>query len=264
MNEIIEEEINEKHPLIVQLEEYIENQETDEINETITKLEELIYYIKFKKDILTELQKNKINSVKYQEILKKIDDKYKEIKSKSNILNLNQNISESIKELKKLADEEIEEIDGFVKTYKDKLDNWLIIQRDFLEKIKRPTDDLDKISEILKNIDVFNKLGSLIYRTDDINIEEKENSSPQNLIEIDNKKHFQFNIDKLNEIKQYQENIINATSQFENLFDNYDEIRKIWSGGNSISNISVEDFKALKELKELEEVSELIQIKLGN
>lgn len=261
MNEIIEEEINEKHPLIVQLEEYIENQETDEINETITKLEELIYYIKFKKDILTELQKNNINCIKNAELLKNIDDKYIKIKSNSNILNLNQNISKSIKELKKLADEEIEDIDGFIKTYKDKLDSWLKIQRNFLEKIKRPIDDLDEISEILKNVDVFNKLGSLIYRMDDINIENKENSSPQNLIEIDNKKHFQFNVDKLNEIKQCQENIINETSQFENLFDNYDEIRKIWSEGNSISNISVKDFKALKELKE---VSELLQIKLGN
>ena len=67
-------------------------------------------------------------------------------------------------------------------------------------------------------------------------------------------------MEKLDEIKQYQENIINATSQFEDLFENYDEIKKIWSGGNSISSISVKDFQALKKIKE---ITELIQIKLG-
>ena len=83
MNENIENERNLTHPLIIQVEEYIKNQETNEINDTITDLEELMYYIKFKKGIITILQKNETNNIKNSEIEKKIGDLYTDIKDKS-------------------------------------------------------------------------------------------------------------------------------------------------------------------------------------
>lgn len=254
----------EKHQLITQLNKFVKNLEKDNINDIILDLEKKFLYVKSKRDLILELIKKKISSSELEnnEIVKNIEENYKEVKEFSNNLEKNENISTFIQELQTKTDNLIKLIDDFLTTQKSIVISWINKQKEFLEKLKKTTNDttkdIDTMKNVIENYDIFKKQDELLLKLQD---GAKTKKAEQDVItEIKIEDYIKYNKDGLTKINNCQENLINCVSEIEKKFENYDEIKKIWSDGNSISNISENDFKALKEL---EEVSELIKIKLG-
>lgn len=246
-----------EHRLITQLKKFVKNLEKDNINDIILDLEKKFLYVKFKRELILELIKknNSSSELENDEIVKNIEENYKKVKGLSNRIEKNVIF---IQDLQIKTDNLIKLIDDFLTTQKSIVMSWINKQKEFLEKLKKTTDnttkDIETMKNLIENYDIFKKLDGLLLKLQD-------GAKTQEFItEIKIEDYIKYNKDGLTKINACQENLINCVSEIEKKFENYNEIKKIWSDGNTISKITENDFKTLREWKE---VSELIKIKLG-